>query len=352
MAKIGLVLSGGGAKGAYQVGVVKALLEKNVAMDCIAGTSIGALNGSILASAPDLTAGFERLEKVWQRISEIKPLQGHATSGYVTMLLPYLVLLASSGLKLNPYWKIISPLAAKLLQTQLPTPDSLLTDKPLQDLMTQFLDWSQLQQSIPLYVSVFEQENYALDSVKYLGSALLGIDNRPSRFVHIQSLPLAQQKETILASSALPLIFQSRQDEDGKRLTDGGQGGALKSQGNTPITPLIEQEACDCVIVSHLEQCTLFSRHDFPQTTCIEIRPNAELDMGLKATFDFSAEKIQQLQQAGYQDTLLVLDDIQPALSVLHEKRNVNQRLANAMEKQDSQQKMQDAMRRLQSKKE
>ena len=94
MSKIGLVLSGGGAKGAYQVGVVKALLEKNVAMDCIAGTSIGALNGSILASAPDLTVGFERLEKVWQRISEIKPLQGHATSGYVTMLLPYLVLSA------------------------------------------------------------------------------------------------------------------------------------------------------------------------------------------------------------------------------------------------------------------
>ena len=74
--------------------------------------------------------------------------------------------------------------------------------------------------------------------------------------------------------------------------------------------------------------------------------------MGLKATFDFSAEKIQQLQQAGYQDTLLVLNDIQASLSVLYEKRNVNQRLANAMEKQDSQQKMQDAMRRLQFKKE
>jgi len=46
----GLVLSGGGAKGAYQVGVVKALEEIGYTYDCITGTSIGAINGAFVAS--------------------------------------------------------------------------------------------------------------------------------------------------------------------------------------------------------------------------------------------------------------------------------------------------------------
>ena len=40
----GLVLAGGGTKGAYQVGVWKALQELNINVTAIVGTSIGALN--------------------------------------------------------------------------------------------------------------------------------------------------------------------------------------------------------------------------------------------------------------------------------------------------------------------
>jgi NTE family protein len=55
--RIGLVLSGGGAKGAYQVGVVNALHELGAQVDAIAGASIGALNGAFLATAPSLEEG-------------------------------------------------------------------------------------------------------------------------------------------------------------------------------------------------------------------------------------------------------------------------------------------------------
>ena len=47
--KIGLVLSGGGAKGAVHVGVIKALEENGIPIDYIAGTSIGAVVGSLYA---------------------------------------------------------------------------------------------------------------------------------------------------------------------------------------------------------------------------------------------------------------------------------------------------------------
>ena len=47
--RVGLVLSGGGAKGAAHIGVIKAFEENEIPIDYITGTSIGAINGSLYA---------------------------------------------------------------------------------------------------------------------------------------------------------------------------------------------------------------------------------------------------------------------------------------------------------------
>ncbi|MBD5296080.1 MAG: patatin-like phospholipase family protein [Bacteroides sp.] len=47
--KVGLVLSGGGAKGIAHIGVIKALEENDIAIDCVAGTSMGSIVGSLYA---------------------------------------------------------------------------------------------------------------------------------------------------------------------------------------------------------------------------------------------------------------------------------------------------------------
>ena len=47
--KVGLVMSGGGAKGAAHIGVIKALEENDIPIDYVAGTSIGAIIGSLYA---------------------------------------------------------------------------------------------------------------------------------------------------------------------------------------------------------------------------------------------------------------------------------------------------------------
>ncbi len=47
--KVGLVLSGGGAKGAVHIGVIKALEENGIPIDYVAGTSVGAIVGSLYA---------------------------------------------------------------------------------------------------------------------------------------------------------------------------------------------------------------------------------------------------------------------------------------------------------------
>jgi len=48
--KLGLGLEGGGAKGAYSMGAIKACQDRGVAFNIIAGTSVGALNGAIVAA--------------------------------------------------------------------------------------------------------------------------------------------------------------------------------------------------------------------------------------------------------------------------------------------------------------
>jgi NTE family protein len=61
------VLGGGGVLGAYEVGMVEALLERGISPDLIVGTSIGALNGLVVAAGPNAKAG-QRLRDTWRRI--------------------------------------------------------------------------------------------------------------------------------------------------------------------------------------------------------------------------------------------------------------------------------------------
>lgn len=61
------VLGGGGAWGAYEVGMLRALLEADIVPDIVLGTSVGAINGAAFAAEPGLEC-VERLEKVWTEL--------------------------------------------------------------------------------------------------------------------------------------------------------------------------------------------------------------------------------------------------------------------------------------------
>ena len=68
-----LVLQGGGALGAYQVGVVQALLEAGIEPDWVIGTSIGAINGALVAGN-DPGHRMERLDAFWNTLRWRSPL--------------------------------------------------------------------------------------------------------------------------------------------------------------------------------------------------------------------------------------------------------------------------------------
>ncbi len=61
--KRAVVLAGGGSKGAYEAGFMKALSELGIDYQIVTGTSIGAMNGCLLAQQD-----LEALEKLWNHI--------------------------------------------------------------------------------------------------------------------------------------------------------------------------------------------------------------------------------------------------------------------------------------------
>ena len=70
MTKKALVLGGGGARGAYEVGVWKALEEIGESFSMVVGTSVGALNGALYAQGD-----YEKAEALWKNIDTSQILQ-------------------------------------------------------------------------------------------------------------------------------------------------------------------------------------------------------------------------------------------------------------------------------------
>jgi NTE family protein len=65
---IALLLQGGGALGSYQAGVYAALAEAELQPDWVAGISIGAINGALIAgNAPERR--IDHLRKFWEQIT-------------------------------------------------------------------------------------------------------------------------------------------------------------------------------------------------------------------------------------------------------------------------------------------
>jgi NTE family protein len=89
---VAFVLSGGGNLGALQVGMLRALAEREIRPDFVLGCSVGSLNGAVYAADPT-AAGVARLESLWRSLAgdEIMP----------TGWLPTSVQLARKGASLH-----------------------------------------------------------------------------------------------------------------------------------------------------------------------------------------------------------------------------------------------------------
>ncbi|EKB2920232.1 dynamin family protein [Escherichia coli] len=174
------------------------------------------------------------------------------------------------------------------------------------------------QEQVPLYVSLYPTEGGVQDIIDCIRAELGAGTTKNSVFQHIQSLPRGQQKEALLASAALPLLFRPREVQ-GKMYGDGGMGGWQNMQGNTPVTPLVDA-GCNMVIVSHLSDGSLWDRRAFPDTTILEIRPRKKLKQTGEegksgGLLSFTSAHTDTWRQQGYEDTMLTMEHIRKPLA-------------------------------------
>jgi len=358
---VGLVLSGGGAKGAYQVGVLKALNELGVQVDMLAGASIGALNGALIAAADNQMQASQHLETLWLELADSSPM----TLGSLRVKIPaYLSMLGAFGLKSSMVGPAVTALrqgleimskgrAANLIKQLAPlagllqSEDGWLCDKRIKQLIDRYLRAGGLPAHLPLYISVYPTQGVEDNLLDIIGASLGLGDTAPSDFLLAQSLTPAEQKKLLLASAALPLLYAS-QEVNGKLYADGGQGGWRETQGNTPITPLLDA-GCKHIIVTHLSDGSMWDRSRFPSASIIEIRPKTApiaRNGAVRDLIGFDNEKIPSWIRQGYEDTHACIGPIKKTLEVFGGMARAERQM-DATLRDTGQVELREAMRRL-----
>lgn len=184
--KYGLVLEGGGAKGAFQIGAWKALREAGVKLGGVAGVSVGALNGALICMDE-----MEKAEEIWSTMDSktVLDLGKDPMEGL-------LHLIRERGLNISPLKKLIQ----------------------------ETVDEEKIRGSdCELYATTFSLSD----------KKLLNID--------VKTVPEGEIKDILLASAYLPVFKPEKLG--GKLYTDGG------GFNNVPLDVLAEKGYKDIIVV-------------------------------------------------------------------------------------------------------
>jgi NTE family protein len=232
LARTALVLAGGGARGAYQVGVLRGLQELGVlepgrsGLDVFVGSSAGAINSSMLAAhAGQLDRGIATLEDLWGNI--------HAHDVFRTDVLA----IGSTGVR----WAWDLTLGGAIGGV---APKSLLDTSPLREFLGEHIPFERLAAQI---------EDGALHALALAATDLTSADG--VLFVHgdpdvevwerrrwqIEKAHIRTQH--VLASSAIPIFFPSV-EVDGRHFGDGS------IRNTAPLSPAINLGAERIIAIS------------------------------------------------------------------------------------------------------
>ena len=214
--KTALILSGGGARGAYQAGVLKGLAEilpekKQSPFQIVSGVSAGAINGAKLACDIDSFANaVEKMNYLWSQLSTEQVFK-------------------TEFLSMNTF-------SFGLLGGQKKI-DSLLDTSPLQDLLKKHCDFSKIAKNLEaghFESLIITANNYNTNSaVSFVQSTKEDVTWHESRRL---ALFTKINEQHIMASSAIPMLFSPTQI--GSHFYGDGC-----IRNNTPCSPSIRMGA-------------------------------------------------------------------------------------------------------------
>ena len=210
--QIVLVLQGGGALGAYQVGVYQALHEAGIEPDWVIGTSIGAINAALISgNAPGRR--LEQLNAFWDQVEQQAPAGGL----FDLMGLGNLMSNMSTVTRGIPSFFVPNPAALRGSKTEVGVESaSYYSTAPLRETLSALVDFDYLCQC---------HTRLTVGAVNARSGEMHYFDNRnePLRVEHV------------MASGALPPAFAAVRI-DGEPYWDGG------IYSNTPIEAVLDDK--------------------------------------------------------------------------------------------------------------
>lgn len=210
-----LILQGGGALGAFECGVVKALEEERIFPDIVAGVSIGALNGAIIASHPR-QAG-EALEAFWNELIVITPDLWPVLNKDDAVAIQ--VLAYGVPKFFRPQW---TPFLKSVPQLPLLW-TSYYDTSPMRELITKYVDFSRLKSSpVRLLISAVNVETAELEIFdsfvdELTADHVIASGSLPPGFPWTMIADKAYWDGGIVSNSPLDLVVD-RCGPDGKRV--------------------------------------------------------------------------------------------------------------------------------------
>ncbi|HET9853582.1 MAG TPA: patatin-like phospholipase family protein [Methylomirabilota bacterium] len=272
-----LVLSGGGAKGAYEAGVAAVFVERGLPIRLVAGSSAGALNAAMIADGR-----MERLEALWRSLSRDRVYSLRAPVFFAGLLPGWLTLLA------------------------LDRAGSLFDPRPLRELIDASLDLDRIRAS-PVRLLVITSD----------------LVRREPRLFDNRTIT----REALMAAAAVPGAFPAV-DVAGTLLVDGGLTGrapvlealaaepgvsravvvmsyAPEERGAPPTTMRRAlEEAFEMGMIHQIRRDVELARFKFPGVEVHLLQPSAPLAL---RPLDFDQEGIARALERGRADAFACL---------------------------------------------
>lgn len=283
--KLALVLSGGGARGAYEVGVLSNLLPRLAALgikvNILVATSVGALNACALAATAHLTGvngarvQASMLQRAWERIDQDKIFSSRFISALFT--LPF-HLTNVEGPHLEALVSNQHSLKDRVRKAFRPSPyryRALYDTSPLSRTLRDgtLIDWIQLQRNLDQGVvdslAISATCIQTGETVVFTQSPKVG-ETRWIRDERLRLEPSRIDHRHALASAAMPFLFPPQRVP-----VSDNPGGALFFDGgirqNTPLLPAILLGA-DSILVIGLHH-TATERPSMQDSPSFEVIP-------------------------------------------------------------------------------
>jgi NTE family protein len=255
--KYGLALEGGGAKGAYHVGAVKALIENGYEFGAVTGTSIGSINAAMIAQKD-----IETLEKIWREmkystlfdIDEDK-LQRALNINLDIHLIRYLSKRLGNALKEGG------------------------------------IDTAKIRGILEAHI---DEDKIRASDIKF-GLVTVCVSDKKAQELFIEDIPQGKLIDYIMASSSLPVFKTMTIDE--KKYLDGGV------YDNCPVHMLEQKGYSEVFAIRTYKRLRIRDYKNIIKRDNVKIHMIAPYE-SLSNILNFDNENLNQLLELGYFDAL------------------------------------------------